>query len=147
MPCNIYKTVSKIGVSMGHISHTVDITLTAIRHNSREVSVQCVGEKKMRSMNRIFRGIDKPTDVLSFPTEDAFPGKAQTDSGDIFLCPLYIKKQAKRFGTTYKEEFTRMLIHGVLHLHGYDHIKQKDAEKMFTLQENILKKLLAKNNI
>ncbi|HBB37539.1 MAG: putative rRNA maturation factor [Candidatus Magasanikbacteria bacterium GW2011_GWD2_43_18] len=143
MSCNFYTTVSKIGVSQTYIRKTVDTTLNMIDHVSREVSVHCVGEQRMRTLNREFRDIDRPTDVLSFPTEDTFSGETQTDSGDIFLCPKYIAKQAKRFGTTYKEECTRMLIHGVLHLHGYDHVKKKDAEDMFRVQEKILDIILS----
>ena len=94
----------------------------------------------MRAMNRQTRGIDRPTDVLSFNPAEApvawprFPGAAD-DLGDLFLCVPYIRRQARRFGVPYREEFLRMLVHGVLHLLGYDHTTKKDAQRMFAVQE------------
>ena len=122
----------------------VQDTLLHVGKKNNEVSVHCIGKQKIQTLNRVFRGIDRPTDVLSFPTEALFDTEDQTDSGDLFLCPEYITKQAKRFGTSYKEEFFRMLIHGVLHLEGYDHEKKSDAKKMFTVQEQLLVTALKK---
>jgi len=101
------------------------------------VSVHVVGEKKIQSLNRTYRGKDTVTDVLSFGVEDQEVGESH-DWGDLFLCEAKIKKQAKEFGVTFENEFFRMLIHGTLHLFGYDHVKSKDAEIMFPLQEKIL---------
>jgi len=83
----------------------------------------------MRQLNRQHRGLDRATDVLSFSL------------GDIFLCPSYIRRQARRFGVSYQEECTRTLIHGILHLTGYDHATQRQAKKMFGLQEKLLQEL------
>jgi len=118
--------------------------LVYLGKKKNEVSVHCVGKQKIQTLNRVFRGIDRPTDVLSFPAEALFGTEDVTDSGDLFLCPAYIAKQAKRFETSYKEEFFRMLIHGVLHLEGYDHEKKTDAKKMFAVQERLLTTALKK---
>ena len=87
----------------------------------------------------MYRGQKKPTDVLSFATlEGVSITKADNDIGDIFLCVPYIRKQALRFDVSYKQECTRMLIHGLLHLLGHDHIAPVQAKKMFGLQERLL---------
>lgn len=104
------------------------------------VSVHVVGEKKIQSLNRHYRGKDKVTDVLSFGVEDTEAGENH-DWGDLFLCEAKIKKQAKEFGVTFENEFFRMLIHGTLHLFGYDHVQPADAKIMFPLQEKILSQI------
>lgn len=104
------------------------------------IEVYFIGERRMRTLNRIHRGIDKATDVLSFswPDDGIRPGKFL---GQIFLAPQYIKQQARRFKVKYREELIRMLIHGLLHCVGYDHATKKQAEIMFSLQEKISKNL------
>ena len=104
------------------------------------MSVHLVGEKKIQSLNRQYRGKDKVTDVLSFGVDDDEVGE-EHDWGDLFLCESKIKKQAVEFDVTFQEEFYRMLIHGALHLSGYDHEKKKDAEIMFPLQEKLITQL------
>jgi probable rRNA maturation factor len=138
MACNIYTTVKRPGVSKLHIRAVIKTTLSKLGEPDLDVSVHCVGNTKMRTLNRIFRGSDRPTDVLSFPTEDKIHGEISEDAGDIFLCTAYIRSQAKRFDVTFQEEIDRMLVHGVLHLRGYDHVTKKQANKMFTLQESVL---------
>lgn len=101
------------------------------------VSVHIVGRTKMQQLNTIYRGVAAPTDVLSFETGEQW--SSEIDLGDIFLCQPYIQAQAKRFGVTAVEEASRMLVHGVLHLLGYDHMKEADAVQMFKKQETYLK--------
>ena len=72
--------------------------------------------------------------MLSFPTDDVH------DRGDIFVCVPQIIRQSKQFGVTPKEECVRMLVHGVLHLLGYDHQTKHDADEMFSIQEGVVKK-------
>lgn len=110
------------------------------------VSVHLVGDKKIRHLSREYRGKDKVTDVLSFALQSKdmpmihIPGES-VDWGDLFICVPQIERQAKQYGVTKQEEFTRMLVHGVLHLFGYDHIKPRDAKKMLPLQERIVSEL------
>ncbi len=147
MPSTIYKTVKKIGISQKKVSDCVDFVLKKIKKNKKDVSVHIVGEKKIKSLNLFFRGIDGPTDVLSFSTldgEDFFPSD---DLGDIFICLPYIIRQAKDNNVTVEEEFFRILIHGILHLSGYDHHTKKEAEEMFPLQEDMLNNFLIKNRV
>lgn len=100
------------------------------------VSVHLVGTKKIASLNAMYRGIDAPTDVLSFETGEQWGN--EVDLGDIFLCQPYIIDQAKRFDVPLREEARRMLIHGVLHLLGYDHETEREAAQMFAKQEAYL---------
>lgn len=106
-------------------------------------SIHLVGEKEIRALNKEHLKKNKVTDVLSFPLCEVgeIGDRRYKEIGDIFICVPQIKKQAKEYGVSFEEEFCRMLTHGVLHLLGFDHQKEKDAKKMFKLQEQIIKKL------
>lgn len=87
-----------------------------------DVSIGIVGKEEIEKLNKKYRKKNKPTDVLSFLYEN---------SGEIVLCPQIIKENAKVFKSDLKRELSRILIHGLLHLAGYDHEKsKKGAEKM-----------------
>jgi len=107
------------------------------------VEVGIIGEKKMKSINNSYLGINSSTDVLSFAwqKDDDFHSDYL---GQIFICYPVIKKQAKIFKVTEKQEFIRMLIHGLLHLTGFDHTNKKDAHKMFTIQEQLFEEVINK---
>ena len=105
-----------------------------------EISVTLVSSEEICRLNREFRGVDRPTDVLSFPlTEEGeeFEEK-EVCLGDIILCPKVIFSQAKEFGTSYRQEMCLMAIHSTLHLLGWDHMEEKEKEEMFARQEAIL---------
>ena len=104
------------------------------------VEIGAVGAARMRALNRHYRGIDGPTDVLSFAWNETAPPTpgTQTLLAQIYLCPPYIRRQAKRFAVSYREEFVRMLFHGLLHSVGYDHQTKKQAAEMFPLQEKLV---------
>jgi len=90
-------------------------------------------------MNFQYRGKDRTTDVLSFGLYEGESSRAQgNELGDIFICVPQIIRQARRFSVSTKEEFIRMLVHGILHLLGYDHETSSDATRMFELQEKLL---------
>lgn len=91
-----------------------------------KINVKLASDKEIRKLNRKFRGKDKPTDVLAFPFgEDGV-------LGDIAISIDTAKRNAKRFGVSFKEEFKRLVVHGTLHLLGYDHgRKMRDAEKVY----------------
>lgn len=99
-------------------------------------NVILVSDEEIRNLNKTYRDIDRPTDVLSFALEDY---KDIEDDyrmlGDIYIAPSYIKKQAKDFDNTYEGEMYLMVCHGLLHLLGYDHIKEDDRKVMFEKQE------------
>ncbi|HOH59131.1 MAG: rRNA maturation RNase YbeY [Bacilli bacterium] len=99
------------------------------------LSLIIVNDKQMRDINFQYRDLDKTTDVLSFPdTEEDY-------LGDIFISLDKVKLQAVEYEHSEMEEFARLLIHGILHLMGYDHIKDEDHEVMVKKEEELLKKL------
>jgi len=101
---------------------------------SVRVEASYVSAGVMRRLNRKFRGKDRPTDVLAFP----FPERKEWARGEIFLCPEVAKKQAVLVGHSLREEVALLLVHGVLHIFGYDHERPSDQKRMFDLQECIL---------
>ncbi len=105
------------------------------------MSLHIIGDKKMTQLNFHHRGKKKTTDVLSFATHEG-EGLLSDDWGDVFISLPQVKKQAKEYQIPWQEEFYRMLIHGILHLFGYDHMEEKDAKKMFKLQEKFLSEIL-----
>jgi probable rRNA maturation factor len=102
-----------------------------------DLSVVFVTEVTSKRLNRIFRKKNYPTDVLSFSTAENGVGL-----GEIVVCPKVLQRQARDQGHSYRKELDYMVIHGFLHLIGYDHEKNKREElKMMTLQDKLFKKL------
>lgn len=112
-----------------------------------EVSVSIVDAEEMRGLNRQWRGIDAPTDVLSFecdsPFDDDIPDDETVELGDVILAPEVIAAQAGEFGNTPAEEFRLMLVHGMFHLLGYDHLEPDEAAAMEARELDVLRSLAA----
>jgi len=106
------------------------------------VEINIVGDKEIKELNSRYRGKNKVTDVLSFAWQEEKSAPSQDFLGQIYICFPRIVRQAKEFKVNVEEEFFRMLAHGLLHLAGYDHEEEKEAKKMFDLQEKILKSLI-----
>ncbi len=85
----------------------------AILGKKYELSVIIVGKKEIQKLNREYRDINKPTDILSFPLSDSF--------GEIYINPEMTKLEAKKFDRSYENFFGFLLIHGLVHLKGFDH--------------------------
>jgi probable rRNA maturation factor len=105
----------------------------------REINIVFVEQREMKELNKKYRGKDEVTDVLSFNLDN------NTILGEIYICPEYVIKDIKR--EKFDEEIIRLLIHGILHLQGFDHKKKFDevdykAEPMYIKQEEILNKFL-----
>ena len=111
------------------------------------VNITIVSQKEIQRLNNEFRGIDRVTDVLSFPLfekdelkkGEMLDENITSDIGDIVICKVRAKEQAKEYGHSLLRELCFLSLHGFLHLLGYDHIEKKDEEIMFPLQEKILK--------
>lgn len=103
-------------------------------------NVIIVDEKKIHQLNREYRNIDKPTDVISFALEDdeTFIKTDMRVLGDIYICLEKANSQAIEYGHSFLREISFLTIHGLLHLLGYDHMNEEDEKKMFKLQEMIL---------
>ena len=102
---------------------------------TKHLSVAFVSEKEMKKLNFEYRGSNRVTDVLSFEldTPESF--------GEIILNYEQAKRQAKEMNHSVRKELTFLLVHGCLHVFGFDHEKEVDAKKMFPLQSEILKRL------
>lgn len=103
-------------------------------------SITFIDDEKMHEMNNIFRGIDRTTDVLSFALNDNENSFAEQLNvlGDIFVSIPKMKEQAIEYGHSEKRELSFLIIHGLLHLLGYDHMEPEDEKIMFGLQKEIL---------
>lgn len=109
-----------------------------------EIGITLTDNKTIKQLNKQWRNKDKPTDVLSFPMEECI-GYRYRLLGDVVISLPFAKKQAQEIGLTYKEEILRLLIHGILHLIGYDHEKSEEDERiMFEIQEKIFEKIKEK---
>ena len=108
-------------------------------HKDAEVSITLVDDKQIHKLNKQYRNIDKPTNVLSFELDDDLL------LGDIFISLDTVKRQAKEAHISVKEHTAHMIVHGMLHLQGYDHIKDDEAKVMENKEIKILQKLGYKN--
>lgn len=118
-----------------------------------EASITLTDNESIKELNREHRGIDKATDVLSFPSIEydngepqIQPGDMDPDSGQIFLGDIIISvekafEQAQSFAHSVDRELTFLAVHGILHLLGYDHETENEEKLMFSIQENILNEM------
>ena len=129
-----------------HIKKVVETTLRHIDTKSDcEIGIVCVDNDESHKLNLEYRGKDKPTNVLSFPSDlpdemaeilDSFP------IGDLVICIPVVLREAQEQNKIPLTHFTHMLVHGTLHLMGYDHeTSDEDADEMEALEIEILAKL------
>ena len=104
---------------------------------SAAVAVALIDDRAMRKLNRAYRGKDKPTNVLSFPSGEAADGKRQS-LGDIAMALGTVEREAKAQGKTVADHLTHLMVHAVLHLLGYDHESDPEAERMEALERKAL---------
>lgn len=114
-------------------------TLDSAVYSESEVSIVLTDDAEIHSLNRQYRNIDKPTNVLSFELGD------DVLLGDIYISLDTVKREAKDMGITVEEHTAHMVVHGVLHLMGYDHMNDKDARKMEAKEVKALAKIGIKN--
>ena len=118
----------------------IEYALKGLNLENVEFNIIFVDNEKIREINKQYRGIDRPTDVISFALEE---GENPTFEfgrvlGDIYISVDKIHSQAKDYGHSEKREMAFLTIHGLLHILGYDHIKKEDEKIMFAKQEEIL---------
>jgi len=102
-----------------------------------EVTIRLVDEAESRELNHTYRAKDKPTNVLSFPFE-APPGIELPLLGDLIICRQVVEAEATEQEKTLEAHWAHMVIHGSLHLLGYDHIEDDEAEEMESLETEIM---------
>ena len=106
--------------------------------SNKEISLILVDNQKIQNINKLYRNRDYVTDVISFESTDE---EDELYAGEIFLSIDRAIEQAKMYGHSIEREFAFLLCHGILHLHGYDHMIASEEKIMFAKQEEILDKL------
>lgn len=119
-----------------HVRSCANFLLGALGVEDRELSVLLTDDNEMQGLNRDYRGKDKPTDVLSFPMDDA------RLLGDVVISMDTAKAQARDLGVSLDDEVARLLVHGILHLLGYDHERGAILAKKMRSKEAELLRLL-----
>lgn len=105
-----------------------------------EVSVSFVGDEEIRDLNRDYRGVDKSTDVLSFPMDDEFIIDNRI-LGDVIINTRRVMEQAEELGHSHERELSYLTVHSVLHLLGYDHMEDEDKIEMREREKLSMKEL------
>lgn len=107
-----------------------------------ELSINLVGENRIKTLNKKYRGKNKATDVLSFPLNEEISVQTATGGiitlGDIFICLPIAERRALKEGGSLSSKLALLAVHGFLHLLGYDHEKISQQDKVFKLQKKIL---------
>ncbi len=118
---------------------------TVIAHQgtdpNTELSIVIDSDEKLQSLNRDFLGIDAPTDVLSFPSDEFDPDEQAVYIGDIIISFPRAEAQAKNAGHPVINEIQLLVVHGVLHLLGHDHAEPAEKTRMWTAQAEVLDQL------
>jgi len=100
------------------------------------VNIVFVTIDEMKSLNKEFMGIEEPTDVLTFPYHD------EDVYGEVIICPEVVRKNAERFSVAYEDELMSVMVHGILHLAGYDHEREnRKADEMFKKQREYVERI------
>ncbi|MBY6205383.1 rRNA maturation RNase YbeY [Halomonas denitrificans] len=110
-----------------------------------EICLRVVDEAESRALNREWRGKDAPTNVLSFPASRP-PGLPEavelpSPAGDVVLCAPVIAREARDQGKPPADHWAHLVIHGILHLRGFDHMQEEEAERMETVERELLAEL------
>ena len=123
------------------IQRWVDAALEEVADDGEppDLCIRVVDEEESRELNSRFRGVDKPTNVLSFPAQIDVPG--ENILGDVVICAPIVCAEAAVQGKSVSDHYAHMIVHGVLHLAGYDHEGQQEAEQMEALEIRILERV------
>ncbi len=129
------------GESTACVARAVDAVFRVTRQDPAPVSVALMDDAAIRVLNRDFRGLDTPTNVLSFPAGDedgfVFPGE-EPGLGDIAVALETVARESAAEGKPFDHHLAHMIVHGVLHLLGHDHEDAGEAEEMEALERRIL---------
>jgi len=147
MNCHLFKEVkNRLPLNLPLLNKILKSAIKELKHKSNfELTVLIVGDKKIKNLNKKFRGKDKVTDVLSFSQSEGrgfiLPREGKKYLGEIVICWPQTKRQAKKFGQSEKKELALLIIHGFLHLLGYDDKTIAGWRQMEALQKRILPKI------
>lgn len=116
---------------------------TALAHQGArgDLTIVLTDDARLQQLNRDYLGIDAPTDVLSFPAAETDPDSGSSYLGDILISMPRAREQARLAGHPVEQETQLLIVHGVLHLLGYDHTRPGEKRKMWAAQAEILQEL------
>lgn len=145
----IKNTQRKIKVDVAQLKKDAQTILDALNYGDFDLGILITSDKTIHKYNKEYRDKDKPTDVLSFPyhTELKAGQRIKISSeddknlGDLIFAPQYITNDLPKWNTTFEKHLKRLLVHGICHLLGYDHIEDADYKKMYKKEMALLKKL------
>lgn len=124
-----------------YLKEVIEYTLKKLKSDGL-LNVIFIDDEEMHTLNKTYRGIDRTTDVLSFAFNDNKRIETEINVlGDIYISIPKMKEQAFDYGHSEKRELSFLTVHGLLHLHGYDHMIESDEKVMFALQKEILDEL------
>jgi probable rRNA maturation factor len=126
-----------IGDAVLHIAAETAL-LAGLDSGSASLTLRITDEDEIHLLNQQFRGLDQPTDVLSFPADFEDPDLESRYLGDIVICYPQAASQAEKRGHAVEDELQLLVVHGVLHLLGYDHATQEEKDRMWDIQAKIL---------
>lgn len=146
MAVDVRFEIAEPGLDRAAIRRDARHMLAAVGRAGAELSILFVDDVAMRGLNREHRGIDRTTDVLAFPQDEAPPsGDAPDVLGDLVVAVPTAKRQASRYKRTLPLEVRRLMVHGVLHLCGHDHKKPAEAKAMRAEERRLLADLSARD--
>lgn len=116
-----------------------------VEEDEVELTIRFADAEEIQALNNDYRSKDKPTNVLSFPANYDIPDSSVYFMGDLIVCLTVVEDEAIEQNKTFNDHLAHMITHGVLHLLGYDHILEEEAEEMESLEIEILEKLSIPN--
>ena len=141
MPVHMLIQVRRVTFDQARLDRQARAILSDVGEASAELGILFVGDQRMRSLNRQYRGKDRTTDVLAFALREA-PHSSSSVLGDVVIAVPTAVRQAKEGQRSLDEELTVLLVHGILHLCGYDHERsEKEARRMQRRERMILRSL------
>ena len=135
----IQNSINDVSINEINLKDTLQQVITDLDKGESELLIRIVDKAEIQNLNKTYRHKDKPTNVLSFPSD--LPIEIdESILGDVVICADVVASEAKVQNKTFDHHLTHMAIHGTLHLLGFDHIKESDANKMESLEIRILEK-------
>jgi probable rRNA maturation factor len=140
----IQNSINDVLVNEQNLKDTLQQVITDLDKGESELLIRVVGEAEIQDLNKKYRDKDQPTNVLSFPSD--LPVEIdELILGDVIICTPVVVSEAIVQNKTFEHHLTHMAIHGTLHLLGFDHIEESDANEMEALEIKILEKIKIAN--
>jgi len=145
----IKHTQRKVKIDLKQIEKDAQKILDLLNYSDFDLGIWLTTNPSIRAYNKRYRDKDKPTDILSFPNHPELKAgerinvvtEDDKNVGDIIISLEYVKKDAEKLGVTFEQRMKRLLVHGICHLLGYDHIEDSDYEVMHKKEMALLKKI------